>query len=191
MTVAGFRRSWLLGVVVYTMAGVLSSIILGTVLGVVGSLALPEGFWHWGMLAAAGIGALVGVREAGLVNLPMPQLKRQTPEFWRFGIPFLPTAGLWGFDLGLVFTTWITFAGPWFLAAVAVAARDPAFGATLFATHWLGRAAWVWVAPYLFVSPTAAATLADEIVQAKRLFSTAHLAGVFLGVLAAGVWLAS
>lgn len=191
MKVAGFRRYWFLSVVVYTAAGATSSVILGTLLGMVGIFVLPEKLWQWGMLAALVIGALAGVREAGLAAVPVPQLKRQTPEFWRFGIPYLPTAGLWGFDLGLVFTTWMTFAGPWFLAAIAIAARDPVFGAVLFVAHWAGRSAWIWVAPYLFVSSTSAASLAEEILRARHFFSKAHLVGISLGVLATGMWMAN
>lgn len=190
MKVDGYRRNWLVSVLAYTVAGVASSVILGSVLGLAGRLVLPSESWHWGMTAAGAIGVLTALRESGLVRLPVPQLKRQTPEFWRYGIPMVPTAGLWGFDLGLVFTTWLTFAGPWFLAALAVAVREPAFGAALFATQWLGRAAWVWAAPYLFTSASASPEVADAITHAKRYFSWLHVAGLALGVLAVSVWLA-
>jgi hypothetical protein len=98
------------------------------------------------------------------------------------------TAGLWGLDLGLVFTTWITFAGPWFLAAVSLAGRDPWFGAAVFSAHWLGRACWVWLAPFLLPGPSAAPQVLDEIDEARPLFSLLHSVGLAMGLVGAAWW---
>ncbi|GIW04272.1 MAG: hypothetical protein KatS3mg059_0892 [Thermomicrobiales bacterium] len=188
MKVAGLRKIWLLSVILYTAGGVLSAALLGLLLGALGRLVVPADGWRWAMVASAGIGALAVVRETIAASVPIPQLRRQTPELWRFGVPLPVSASLWGIELGLVFTTWTTFAGPWFLAAIAVAGGNPAVGMALFVAHWLGRSAWLWAAPYLIRSSTAMPEVMDEILRAKRLFAWIHVGGLVGGLAGIAVW---
>jgi hypothetical protein len=59
-------------------------------------------------------------------------------------------SAMWGFDLGLGFATYLTYSGFLVLIMISLAAGSPAYGAILIGTYWLGRAAPVWVAPFLW-----------------------------------------
>jgi hypothetical protein len=185
--VAALRRQWLVSVVVYTAAGTLASVAVGSGLGGLGALFSERVGIREQWLAALVIGFLGVLKLIGVQRIPLPQWRRQTPEFWRFNVPMPVTAALWGLDLGLVFTTWLTYPGPWFLAAIALVGGSPAFGAVLFGAHWLGRAAWVWFAPYLLPTATSAPAVALAIVRSAPRFQRVHLVGLVIGVLAVGL----
>jgi cytochrome c biogenesis protein CcdA len=87
-------------------------------------------------------------KELGWITVPLIQPRRQTNECWK--VHGRRVAGLlWGFDLGLLFTTWFTFAGTWLVPALAFATGKASFGAALFVAYWLGRALPIWLAPAL------------------------------------------
>lgn len=188
MSVTTFRRTWLASATAYTLAGLVSSVVLGSALGLPVSLAKSEHVHAAGVIAAAAVGALGLARDLNIINFRLPQLQRQTPEFWRYGIPIVPTAALWGADLGLVFTTWLTYSGPWFLAMLALAGGEVWFGAALFSAHWIGRAAWVWTAPYLYQSPSASMVVAEQVAGAQPLFTKIHCLGLGLGIVTTVIW---
>ena len=184
MKVDGLRRIWLRSVIAYTLAGLLASGLVGLAAGWLGSL-IPEGTaMGWALGAAAVVGLLVALREAIGRSWPVPQLRRQTPENLRVRYSAPVAAGLWGFDLGLVFSTWLTFAGPWFVFAVAVALGSPWKGVALFAGHWLARAAWLWLAPYLLTSARIGPTFSRQVVRTVGLFRTVQVVAASIGVVA-------
>ena len=184
MKVDGLRRIWLRSVIAYTVAGLLASGLLGLVAGWLGSLILGGSAMGWALGCATVIGILVALREAIGRSWPVPQLRRQTPENLRVRYPAPVAAGLWGFDLGLVFSTWLTFAGPWFVLAIAVALGSPWMGAALFAGHWLARAAWLWLTPYLLTSARIGPTFSRQVVRTISLFRTVQVVAASIGVVA-------
>jgi cytochrome c biogenesis protein CcdA len=103
--------------------------------------------------AAVPLATLAAAREFGWISVPLVQAKRQTNPSWKVHGRRI-AAVLWGFDLGLVVTTWSTFAGPWVLVVVAFVAREPTLGSGLFLAYWLGRALPVWLAPLLLQRTT-------------------------------------
>lgn len=184
MKVDGLRRIWLRSVLAYTLSGVLASGLVGLTAGWLGSL-IPDGdAAGTSLIVAATIGVLVALREAVGRSWPMPQVRRQTPENLRrrFSAPI--AAGLWGFDLGLVFSTWLTFAGPWFLLAAAVAIGEPWAGAALFVGQWLARAAWLWLTPYLLTSARIGPAFSRQVVRNVVLFRTVQILSALVGVVA-------
>jgi len=153
--VVGRRARWLRGVSLYTLGGAITSGLVGLGLGAMGSLATRP----FATAALAVCFAIAGVgflREARLVRLPLPQVRRQTRDLWAKSNLAPAAAALWGLDLGLTFSSWMTFAGVWFVVAVATASADPAFGATVLTSYWAGRALSVWLAPLL--APSLGAT---------------------------------
>lgn len=182
------KRIWLTSALLYSSAGLFSSAIVGFALGTIGKLLISPNAILPSLLFVCVVGVVAFAREARLISLPLPQLKRQTPEALRLFLPLPTAAGIWGFDLGLVFTTWVTYAGPWFLAAVALASRSGILAAALFVAHWIARASWVWAAPYLLTSPTAMPSLADAIDDGKRLFAFIQALGLMLGLLTVAEW---
>ena len=185
MKVDGLRRIWFHSVVAYTVGGVVASGLVGLLAGWLGTM-IPDGdAMRAALLIAAAIGVLVALREAVGRAWPIPQLRRQTPEGLRRRFSAPTAAALWGFDLGLIFSTWLTFAGPWFLVTVAVALGEPVAGAGLFVGHWLARAAWLWLTPYLLTSARIGPSFSRQVVRALGLFRSVQVVALMVGVVAA------
>jgi hypothetical protein len=181
--VAGGKKQWVASVTAYTLAGATASAFVGAVLGSLGRLLLPEQVSAYGMLIAIAVAVLAITRELGVIALPLPQLRRQTQRVWAMYFPRTLTAVLWGGDLGLIFTTQLTFSGPWLLASVAVLVGEPAFGMALLALHWLGRALSVWIAPLLLRDAGDTPRLLDMIAGQHRLFQRIHALGLAWSVI--------
>jgi hypothetical protein len=61
----------------------------------------------------------------------------------------MAAAIMWGFDIGLGFSTWVHYGGFWMVVAVIIAAGDSGYGAVLLGSYWLGRALPVWFSPWV------------------------------------------
>ncbi len=184
MKVDGLRRIWLRSVIAYTAGGTLASGLVGLLAGWLGSLIPAGGAMGVALIVAAAVGVMVGLREAVGRAWPIPQVRRQTPEDLRRRFPAPVAAGLWGFDLGLVFSTWLTFAGPWFVLAVALALGEPWAGAALFLGHWLARAAWLWLTPYLLTSARIGPAFSRQVVRVLPVFRAVQVVAALVGVVA-------
>ena len=174
--------------IAYTLAGGVTSILVGGGLGVLGAVALPARVGLPAALLALTLACVALARELGLVSVPLPQLGRQTEGMWAKRYGFRGAAILWGLDLGLVFTTWLTFSGVWVLAAIAFLAAEPALGAALFAAYWLGRALSVWIAPLLMDRATDTPRLLATLHDQSRLFRSSHVVALACAVLVVGSW---
>jgi hypothetical protein len=89
------------------------------------------------------------LRELLLPTSRIPQLRRQTHGYWAKTLNPTTAAMLWGIDIGLVFTTWFTFSGVWFVVAVALFAGGSTQGAAILGAYWIGRSLSVWLAPLM------------------------------------------
>lgn len=178
------RRIWLRSVSAYTLGGIIAAGLVGACVGWIGSglsiIVSPSWLLGW----AALVGVAVVIREAVGRTWPLPQLRRQTPEGLRVRHPAPVAAAIWGFDLGLVFSTWLSFAGPWFLLAIAVALGEPLAGMALFIAHWLARAAWLWLAAYLLPSARVGPAFSRQVVRHVGLFRTVQVLACSIGVAA-------
>jgi hypothetical protein len=186
--VAGQKSQWLRDVGAYTAAGVVASAAVGAGLGWLGRLLVAEQVRGWWPLVALTVAMLALARELGWRGVPLPQPSRQTRDVWGKVFPEPLAAALWGFDLGLVFTTQLTFAGAWLLAVVATAAGSPTFGAALFVLYWLGRALSVWLMPRLLHDPSAVPDLLAEVSRQRRLFHGIHVVGLVWAVAVLIAW---
>jgi hypothetical protein len=110
----------------------------GAALGGIGAaLGAP-----WGAAGVAAIAALAGlylVGEAFGVRVPVPQLRRQVPDWWRTYFPFGPAAFLYGVGLGVGFLTYLTHGTLVVVSAAAVAGGRPLLGAAVLAPFGLAR----------------------------------------------------
>lgn len=187
--VAKQRKQWLANVTAYTLAGALASGLVGVLLGSLGALlGLNEVIWL-GIGAAILVSIAVIARELGWVRFRLPQVRRQTSDLWAKVFPSPLVSALWGFDLGLIFTTWLTFGGAWLLALVALVSGDPTFGAGILIAHWFGRALSVWVAPLLLPLPNAGPRVLQELAAEYPLFRRIHLLGLALATVVLVAWL--
>jgi hypothetical protein len=147
-------------------------------LGWVGQLTISGPVGAWGVAFALVIAIIAMVREAGWVALPILQCKRQTRSTWAYCFPRVVAAMLWGLDLGMTFTTYLTFSGVWLLATVAVLTSQPGMAAVLFAAYWLGRALSVWIAPWLMADASTTPRFLDAILGQYQLMQRIHAVGL-------------
>lgn len=187
--VAGQRRKWLTNAVAYTLAGAVTSALVGGGLGVAGGLLLPDRLGRLGTVVALAVAVVALARELGLVAVPLPQIGRQTQGLWAKRYSGATAATLWGLDLGLTFTTWLDMAGPWVLAAVAFLGGDPLIGVALFVAYWLGRALPVWIGPLMVTSATDTPALLASLDDQQRLFRSVHVAALAWSAVAISIWM--
>lgn len=180
--VAQGRRRWLVSVSLYTVGGLLSSTAVGVTLGLLGSLA----GLHLSSVAAIVVLTAIGVpaasRELLRLPLPLPQMHRATRDSWARRWGHQRAALAWGLDIGSLFSTWLTFAGAWWVIALAVASGSPVVGGGIFVTYWSARAATVWIGPWLIPSATITPALIAAWRPLFRPFQTIHSLTVLLGV---------
>lgn len=182
------KRKWFVTVTVYTFAGAVSSMSVGAGLGLMGDLLIPIYIGRSALIVAIAIGVLALTRELQWIALPLPQAPRQTRRVWGMIFPRSMAAMLWGVDLGLIFTTWLTFSGAWLLAAVAILTGDVMFGASLFGLYWLGRALSVWVAPLLLSDAATTSQLLTDITGQRRMFRQIQIVGLVWSITILVAW---
>ncbi|MGH2559551.1 MAG: hypothetical protein ACRDJH_10835 [Thermomicrobiales bacterium] len=187
---AGHKRQWLVDSTAYTLAGGMASALVGALLGWLGAVLLPGQIGGLGLLAAIAVAALALARELGWLAVPLPQFRRQTRDVWGKVFPRTLAAAFWGIDVGLVFTTWLTFSGMWLLLVVVILVGEPGFGAALFVVHWFGRALSVWTAPWLLRDARAIPGLVDWIAGQRRLFQRLHALGLTWAIIVLISWFA-
>jgi hypothetical protein len=144
--VHGGRAGWWAGsVALHATGAVASGATFGAILGGVGSLLGAP--WGGGRaLVIALVAALYLVGEATVVPVPVPQLRRQVPQWWRtfFSVPV--AAFLYGAGLGVGFLTYLAHGTLVVVAVAAVASGKPLVGAALLAPFGLARGLSVLVA---------------------------------------------
>jgi hypothetical protein len=132
--VCGSRRRQAWALLFFALGAIVASACVGALLGLAGS---HVGGWA---LPVAALLALVGsVREGGFARVPLPQVRRQVPERWRFRLPLPAWAAGYGGGLGLGFLTYQPVATFWVACAAAVALGRPLAGAVCFAAYGAGR----------------------------------------------------
>jgi hypothetical protein len=133
--VCGSRRRQWLALTGFAFGAVGMSALVGAALGEIGAALGAEL-----SLVVAGIALVAAAREAGLVSFPLPQLRRQVPERWRFELPLPVWSVGYGAGLGAGFLTFQPVATFWVACAAAVALANPLAAAFCFAAFGAGRA---------------------------------------------------
>jgi hypothetical protein len=141
----GRAGRWAGSVALHVTGAVASAAAFGAILGGAGSL-LGAPWGGGGALLIALVAALYVVREAAVVPVPVPQLRRQVPQWWRtfFSVPV--AAFLYGAGLGVGFLTYLAHGTLVVVAVAAAASGEPLVGAALLAPFGLGRGLSVLVA---------------------------------------------
>ncbi|HEX6230497.1 MAG TPA: MauE/DoxX family redox-associated membrane protein [Actinomycetota bacterium] len=137
--VHGGRRSrWALFLAMHAAGATLAAAAFGALLGGLGALLGAP--WGWpGALLVATIAGLYLAREAFGLPVPVPQLRRQVPDWWRTFFPFGPASFLYGVGLGVGFLTYLAHGTLVAVSAAAVAGGRPLLGAALVAPFGLAR----------------------------------------------------
>jgi cytochrome c biogenesis protein CcdA len=169
-----------MSVLSYSAAGVVSSTLIGLLLGWIGKLLLcrPPIDRRFYLLFVGVFSLALAAREVGWIEFSLLERKRQTEGSWVHQFGFVTASAMWGFHIGLGFATHVTFGGFWILVAVAVAGGDPIRGAMLMLFYWLGRIIPVWCAPVLLPANSDPQCLL-EVVVANR-FTCHHVTSLAL-----------
>jgi len=141
----GRTGRWAGSVALHVTGAVASAAAFGAILGAAGSL-LGAPWGGGGALLIALAASLYVLREAGVVPVPVPQLRRQVPQWWRtfFSVPV--TAFLYGAGLGVGFLTYVAHGTLVVVAVAAAASGRPLVGAAVVAPFGLARGLSVLVA---------------------------------------------
>jgi hypothetical protein len=177
--VCGSRRRQRFALACFAVGALAASALVGAALGALGGLVGAEF-----ALAAACLALLAAAREAGLLPLPLPQVRRQVPERWRAELP-LPVWSLgYGAGLGAGFLTFQPVATFWVACAAALALGRPLPAALGFAAFGLGRTLMTVSARRGHADPTAAV---EALVRRRRLLLRVNVVALLVcaGLLAA------
>ncbi len=137
---------WLRAVAAYTLAGSVSASLVGALLGSIGHRFRAAGL-YWFVVALA---LVLAARELGWLRFQLPERERQTEKVWAHEFGFVVASAMWGFHIGLGFTTYVKYGGFWVLTLVAFTVGEPGYGAALMLLYWFGRAMPVWVMPLIW-----------------------------------------
>jgi hypothetical protein len=138
----GRRGRWAGSVALHALGTTAVAAIFGAALGAAGGvLGAPWG--GAGLLAVTAVAGLYAARELFGVPVPVPDRRRQVPEWWRtqFGPPV--ASFLYGLGLGVGFLTFLRHGTLVAVAAAALASGDPLIGLVMLAPFGLARAATV------------------------------------------------
>lgn len=137
--VYGKRSSYLVAITLHAVSATITSAATGAVLGLLG-MAFGGPWGTPGLIAVITVAVLYLFREAFGVPVPLPQARRQVPEWWRTFFAPPVAASLYGAGLGVAFLTFLSFGTFAAVAAGAVVAADPVLGALVCAPFGLARA---------------------------------------------------
>jgi hypothetical protein len=175
----GQRSRWLTSVVMYVIAGAISSAAVGASLGALGRILVPSSFDAAALALVLLLAAVAAGTELRLIPWRLPQPNLQTRREWGLLRSPIP-AVMWGSSLGLTFATVFTFSGTWLILALPFALGEPVFGAIILLTHWFGRAAPVLAGPVLLDHPGHSLRVLDNIESARALFRASNIVGIGL-----------
>lgn len=165
----------------YVIGGVVTSTMVGAVIGSLGLMFTLESE-YWFYLAAA-LGGLLVLRSIGVLTFKIPQVPFQTDRRWERDFGFRIAAAMWGSHIGLGWATVIAHGSIYPLSAICLG-LGPAYAAILFVTFWLGRTAPIVLAPVIFNSTFSTDEAIDQIFSNEVLLRRAS--ALFILVLLVG-----
>jgi hypothetical protein len=133
----GSRGRWALSLLVHVAGATAAAAVFGALLAGAGALLGAP----WGVPGFALVAVLAGAyvaRELGL-PVPVPQLRRQVPDWWRTFFPPHVAAFLYGVGLGPGFLTYVRHGTLVVVSAAALASGRPIVGAALLGAFGLAR----------------------------------------------------
>ena len=166
--VHGERRSrWWAAVGLHALGATVAAAAFGAVLGAFGAvLGAPWG--AAGLTAVIAVAALYAARELFGVPVPLPDRRRQVPEWWRTFFPASISSFLYGLGLGIGFLTYLRHGTLVAVTATALAGGEPLAGAVLVAPFGLARGLSVSVGR----SGTSGTAIAGVVDRLERLAQT-------------------
>jgi hypothetical protein len=136
--VYGSRTRWIGAVVLHAVGAAATAAAFGAALGAAGAL-LGAPWGRAGALVVAVIAIAYALREGLGVRVPIPQLRRQVPDWWRTYFGRALASFLYGAGLGVGVFTFLGHGTVIAVAAVAAATGRPWLGAVVMAPFGLAR----------------------------------------------------
>ena len=134
--VCGSRRRRRIALVLFTVSALAAAAFVGAALGLLGMMLGGTA----AVVVAAVVAALAGLRELGVLRFPLPQTRRQVPQWWHARLPLPVWSAGYGAGLGAGFFTFQPVATFWVACAAAVALGRPLAAGACFALYGAGRA---------------------------------------------------
>jgi hypothetical protein len=133
----GSRSRWGISLALHAIGAAVAAAIVGSLLAGAGALlGAPWGVPGAVLVAAAA--ALYVAREVG-ATVPVPQLRRQVPDWWRTFFPPHVAAFLYGLGLGPGFLTYLAHGTVVVVSVAAFASGRPPLGGAVLAPFGLAR----------------------------------------------------
>jgi len=134
----GRNRNYWTTIALHTLGATASAGLLGALLGAAGwVLGAPWGSAGYVLIALTAL--IYFAREAFGAPIPLPQLRRQVPEWWRAFYSRNVAALLYGLGLGIAFMTYLSFGTFVVVAVGALATGHPGLGALIVGAFGLSR----------------------------------------------------
>ena len=134
----GRRGSWGASVALHAAGAAASAAALGGALGAAGRL-LGAPWGPAGLAFVAAVAGLYALREIVGLPVPIPDLRRQVPEWWRSSFGPHVASLLYGLGLGVGFATHLRHGTFVVVAAAALASGDPLLGIAVVAPFGVAR----------------------------------------------------
>jgi hypothetical protein len=134
----GRTRSYWSSLVLHVIATTVTAAAFGALLGELGHLLGAPG--DAGVIALVAVAVLYAARESLGLPVPVPQRKRQVPEWWRTFFSRPVAALLYGIGLGVGFFTYLTYGTFVAVTVGAVVSGDPVTGALIVGPFGAARA---------------------------------------------------
>ena len=160
----GSRRAWAVSLAVHVLGAAIAAAVFGAVLGAFGAL-LGAPWGTGGMMTLAAAAAVYVIAELG-ARVPVPQLRRQVPDWWRTFFPPRAAAFLYGTGLGPGFLTYLTHGTLVVVAVAAAATGSPLLGAAIVMPFGIARGLTVLVA-FDVRTPAEGALLVDRLSRSS------------------------
>jgi hypothetical protein len=139
--VHGGRRGRWAGVLgLHVLGATASASLVGAALGAAG-MALGAPWGILGSLAVVGVAGAYALRELAGLPIPIPELRRQVPEWWRSAFSPGTAATLYGLGLGVGFANHLRHGTLVAVAAASLASGDPVVAAAAMGAFGLARSA--------------------------------------------------
>jgi hypothetical protein len=134
----GRNRSYWVSLLLHIVSTTITAAAFGGLLGFVGGLFdAPGDAW---LIALAVVAGLYFMREAFVLPIPVPQRKKQVPEWWRNFYSRPVAALLYGVGLGVGYFTYLTYGTFVAVTIGAVVSGDPSTGAWIVGPFGFARA---------------------------------------------------
>jgi methylamine utilization protein MauE len=133
----GRGRRWAIPLTLHAVGATAAAAAFGALAAALG--ARLDAPWGAGAAIVAILAAVYLAGELLGVRVPVPQLRRQVPEWWRTFFPFGVASLLYGVGLGVGFLTYLSHGTLLVVAVAATVSGDPLVGALLLAPFGLAR----------------------------------------------------